>query len=109
LSQTDSTGTDITWTADINNGPEFVKSILIDAIKEDGLGYRLSEVNVYVDDVLCGQLPTDTEDNVEYTVTCSEAIYGTQIKLQTSRDDHFLSFTGIKVNVHCSIQSTLQT
>jgi len=36
LSQTDEVGTDITWTADINNGPVFVKDIEIDAIKEDG-------------------------------------------------------------------------
>lgn len=60
LSQTDSTGTGIEWKADIESGPQFVSSIQIDSSKEDGTGYRLSEVEVYVDDSLCGQLPSDT-------------------------------------------------
>jgi hypothetical protein len=60
LSQTDSTGIDITWKADIESGPQFVYSIQIDSSHEDGAGYRLSEVEVYVDDELCGQLPSDT-------------------------------------------------
>jgi hypothetical protein len=51
---TDSAGTDITWTADVSNGPALVLSVTIDAMKEEGSGYRLSSVNVLVDDVLCG-------------------------------------------------------
>jgi hypothetical protein len=49
-SVTNDTGTGITWTADINNGPALVFSVTIDA----EIGYRLSSVNVLVDDVLCG-------------------------------------------------------
>jgi hypothetical protein len=51
---TDSTGIDITWTADISNGPALVTEVVINTINEEGSGYRLSSVNVFVDDVLCG-------------------------------------------------------
>jgi hypothetical protein len=60
LSETDSTGEGITWTADISNGPALVVSVEIDSIKEEGYGYRLSLVNVLIDDVLWAQLPADT-------------------------------------------------
>jgi hypothetical protein len=51
LSQTDSTGVGITWTADISYGPALVMNVVIDSAEE---GYRLSSVNVFVEDVLCG-------------------------------------------------------
>jgi hypothetical protein len=54
LSQTDSSGTGISWTADINNGPALVMNVVIDSPQEEGTGYRLSLVNVFVEDVLCG-------------------------------------------------------
>jgi hypothetical protein len=85
-----------------------VSSIAIDAIKEEGYGYRLSSVNVLVDDVLCGQLPEDTQDNVVYTITCATPLSGTQIKLETTRDDHYLSLNGITVNVRQELRSTLE-
>jgi hypothetical protein len=51
LSQTDSTGVGITWTADINNGPALVKEIDFNSV---GLSTALKSANVYVDDILCG-------------------------------------------------------
>jgi hypothetical protein len=54
LSQTLWTGIDVTWTADISDGPKFVTSVAVHSVKEEGYGYRLSSVNVLVDDVLCG-------------------------------------------------------
>lgn len=54
LSMTNDSGTDISWTADISNGPALVLSVTIDSVTEEGTGYRLSLVNVLVDDMLCG-------------------------------------------------------
>jgi hypothetical protein len=51
---TNDSGTDISWTADISNGPALVLSVTIDSVTEEGTGYRLSLVNVLVDDMLCG-------------------------------------------------------
>jgi hypothetical protein len=51
---TNEAGTGMTWTADINDGPALVLSVTIDSVTEEGTGYRLSLVNVLVDDVLCG-------------------------------------------------------
>jgi hypothetical protein len=51
LSESGSSGTDITWTADINNGPALVKEIDFNSV---GLSTALKSANVYVDDILCG-------------------------------------------------------
>jgi hypothetical protein len=49
-SMSSDTGTGITWTADINRGP----ALVLDVTVNTSIGYRLSSVNVLVDDILCG-------------------------------------------------------
>lgn len=105
---TDSTGSGITWTADISNGPALVTDVVIDATKEEGYGYRLSLVNVFIDDVFCGQTPENTQDNVSYTVTCDTPLSGSQIKLETTKDDHYLAFTGICANAYEELRVGLE-
>jgi len=85
-----------------------VESVTIDTIKENGNGYRLSSVNVFVDDVLCGQTPEDTLANESYTVECPIPLSGSEIKLQTTKDDHFLAFTGICVNAYEEVRVSLE-
>jgi hypothetical protein len=51
MSESGSSGTDITWTADINYGPALVKEIDFNSV---GLPTALRSANVYVDDILCG-------------------------------------------------------
>jgi hypothetical protein len=69
--------------------------VLIDSIKEEGYGYRLSEVNVFVDRELCGQLPSDPVYNTSYLITCPTPITGTEIYLENTKSGHYLSFTGV--------------
>jgi hypothetical protein len=68
----------------------------------------LSEVNVLVDGELCGQLPSETEDYVEYTVTCPIPISGSEIKLETTRGDHYLALSSITGNEYHEYNRTLQ-
>jgi hypothetical protein len=54
LSQTDSTGVGIYWGASIDGGPGLVQSVLVTTNTEENTGYRLAEVDVFVDNEICG-------------------------------------------------------
>jgi len=84
-----------------------VTSCVIDSTNEDGYGYRLSEINVLVDDVLCGQTPETTVANESYTVTCDNHLIGTQIKLETTKSGNLLALTGITCYVYNEYKITL--
>lgn len=49
-----------------------------------------------VDEQECGSVPTPTETGVDYTVTCTQPIEGTTVKLMTTQDE-YLHFEGIYV------------
>lgn len=68
----------------------------------------LSEVDVLVDGQLCGQLPTETGDNTEYTVSCGSNLLGTEISLCTTKGDHPLGLKSITVNEYQEYKVTLQ-
>jgi hypothetical protein len=68
----------------------------------------LSQVNVFVDGELSGQLPLETEDDTSYTVTCPTPLLGKEIRLQTTKGDHYLGLGGITVNEYHEYKVTLQ-
>jgi len=88
ISLTESSGTGICWSAEITDGPSLVESVVINSVQDETLVNTLSEVDVLVDGELCGQLPTETLDNTEYTVTCPIPLNGTNIQLCSTKGDH---------------------
>jgi hypothetical protein len=85
------------WKADIESGPSMVHSVHVVNRKDMG-GERLARVQITVDGELCGSLPSVTETNVDYTVTCITPVYGTEVRL-TQVNDTWLNFQGITVNL----------
>ena len=72
--------------------------------RKDLGGERLARVQITVDGELCGSLPSITETDVDYTVTCQTPVYGTEIRL-TQINDTYLHFQGI--NVYCHPEYTV--
>jgi len=66
--------------------------------RADCCSERLSKVNVFIGNELCGRLPDipKGKDGKWYTLECKNPIIGTSIKLVTTRDD-YLHFTQIEV------------
>jgi hypothetical protein len=75
---------------------------------QDQFVNTLSEVDVLVNGELCGQLPTETGDYTEYTVTCDIPLNGTTVELCTTKGDHQLGLKGITVNEYHEYSRTLQ-
>jgi hypothetical protein len=98
LSMTSETGVGMTWTADIVNGPKLVSSVVL-YVASNMTSERkgLSNVNVLIDGELCGQIPFNEDPDTQYTVECPIHLSGTQVKLETTLDDHFLALGGIAV------------
>jgi hypothetical protein len=91
------------WKADIEDGACMVHSVHVVNRKDLG-GERLARVQITVDGELCGSLPSVTETDVDYTVTCQTPVYGTEIRL-TQINDTYLHFQGI--NVYCHPEYTV--
>ena len=61
---------------------------------------RLGNVNVFIDDKLCGQIQGNTRGTSRwYTVKCKydKPLIGGKVRLVTTRSNHYLAIQNIKV------------
>lgn len=69
------------WSADFQEGIREVTKVKI-TNREDCCGDRLAQTRVYIDDVLCGQVPDTTATGDDHEIVCSEPITGSKIVIR---------------------------
>ena len=60
-------------------------------------GDALKNVKVYIENQLCGTLPSKTEDSKWYRIKCHDPLVGNTVKLVTTQNMQ-LALSGIKVS-----------
>jgi len=69
------------WSADFKEGTREVTKVKI-TNRQDCCGDRLAKTRVYIDDVLCGQVPDTTKTGDAHEIVCAAPITGSKIVIR---------------------------